>query len=662
MKIIKIGGGETINLESIVEFIKHLCEPIVVVLGANHLRNALAQKLGIRPKVLQSLSGVSSVYTDEKMLELIHATYSGIRRNQFVSLCQAKGVNALGLSGIDGGLIKGRKNKGIRINENGKKKVIRDLSGRPQKINVSLLESLLAMGYTPVITIPILDEEGFPLNSENDDIVSILANVLDADQVVHFIEAEGLLNTDGQLMKEIGREQLENLTESLGGRIKRKLMSLLKIIQNGAVVRILDGRMSDIITAYNSGKGKTITTITVGEKDNTLLDETETMVLTAKKSEIYLERASGVYVYDQDGKRYLDCSGGWGVALIGHRNSEVSSAIVRQLNQITIAPSNHRNSLREKFTNYLLSLMPQPLNRVFLSNSGTEAIEAALKFAICTTGRDKIVSHIKGFHGRTLGSLSVTHNRLYRRPFESLLNHDKVEFIPLNDLKAAEEVVTEETAAVIVEVIQGEGGVHEASDDYLKGLRKICNQTGALLIIDEVQTGVGRTGDLFAFERSGIVPDILCLAKGLGGGFPIGATIVSEKIEVPYGIHGSTFGGNPIACATGLATLQTIIDNELVENARTKGELIRKRLIEITNNISMVREIRGRGLMIAIELKKSHKLLVELLKSEGILTIPTGRNVIRLLPPLVITSEDIDRIIEAFKEVFLKLNKVVAIL
>ncbi|RMG40333.1 MAG: aspartate aminotransferase family protein, partial [Methanobacteriota archaeon] len=364
----------------------------------------------------------------------------------------------------------------------------------------------------------------------------------------------------------------------------------------------------------------------------------------------------GIYVYDHNGKRYLDCSGGWGVALLGHRHSNVTQAMIQQLSRIMTSPINHRNSTREEFVDFLLSLVPSPLNRVFLSNSGTEAVEAALKFAIYTTGRSKIVSHVKGFHGRTLGSLSVTHNPYFRRPFEDLLNPDRITFIPLNNLELARKSISNETAAVIIEAIQGEGGVNQASDEYLQGLREICNHTGTLLIIDEIQTGLGRTGNLFAFEKSGIVPDILCLAKGLGGGFPIGATIVSEKVDVAYGMHGSTFGGNPMACAAGLATLQTLVSDGLIENAQIQGDNLLRRLKELSREFPLIREIRGRGLMIAIVLRRSHKTLLGHLLDKGILSIPTGRNIIRLLPPLTISSAEIDQIVCGLRNALLKTN------
>src|SRR5205085_9254985 len=289
-----------------------------------------------------------------------------------------------------------------------------------------------------------------------------------------------------------------------------------------------------------------------------------------------------------------------------------------------------------------------------LCNSGTEAVEGALKFARLATGRTGIVATLRGFHGRTMGALSATWEPHYREPFAPLV--PAVSHIRFNDLAAAEEAISEETAAVIIELVQGEGGVHIATEEYVHGLARLCSERGALLIIDEVQTAFGRTGRFLACNHYDLQPDILCLAKSLGGGIPMGAVCLGPRVvesgRIARGVHGSTFGGNPLACAAALATLDILEQEALPERAAMLGEHALERLRAFHS--PFVREVRGRGLLIGIELSRRAQPYLEALLERGVLALPAGPNVIRLLPPLVITEDQLEHVLDAVEEVLLE--------
>jgi len=295
----------------------------------------------------------------------------------------------------------------------------------------------------------------------------------------------------------------------------------------------------------------------------------------------------------------------------------------------------------------LAALVPG-LNRVFLANSGAEAVEGAIKFARYSTGRPKIVAAKRGFHGRTLGALSATWNPKYRKPFEPLVP----EFVHgvFNKPETFDPLIDDRTAAVILEVVQGEGGVHPATADFLQAIQRMVRERGALLIIDEVQTGMGRTGRLFAFQHFGIEPDIVAVAKGLAGGFPMGAVLLGPRVRPGRpGIHGSTFGGNPPAAAACLATLDVLTRERLPERAAELGAWFLERLSRIRS--PLIREVRGLGLMIGIELRTKAAPYLQALAERGVLALSAGMNVIRLLPPLTISQEDLETVARTLEDV-----------
>ncbi len=365
------------------------------------------------------------------------------------------------------------------------------------------------------------------------------------------------------------------------------------------------------------------------------------------KQPIVFARGLGASLFDIDGVEYLDCAAGHGVANLGHAHPKVAAAMAAQAGTLVTLFESFYNEQRALLMQKMASLVPG-LDRVFFCNSGAEAVEASIKFARITTGRTNVVAAMRGFHGRTFGALSATHNKKYRESFEPLV--PGFSHVPFNDIAALEATVNDQTSAVILEPIQGEGGVYPANDAYLQAARRICDERGALLIIDEIQSGFGRTGKLFAILESGVTPDILCCAKAIAGGLPMGAVLIGAGVKnlVP-GAHGSTFGGNPLACATALAALAVIEEEDLAGQSAKKGEYLKEKIQEI--NSPLIREVRGRGLMIGIELKQKVGPYIRALQERKIIALNAGLTVIRLLPPLVITYEQIDHLVEALTEV-----------
>ena len=318
---------------------------------------------------------------------------------------------------------------------------------------------------------------------------------------------------------------------------------------------------------------------------------------------VTIERGLGSHVWDVNGKEYIDCMGGYGVALVGHCNPRVVNALKAQLEKIITVHSSLYNKTREEFLESLIKIAPKGLAQVHLNNSGTESIEAAIKFARKFTGKKGMIAMSGSYHGKSLGALSLTFSQKYRKSFSPLV--EKVSFSPFGNIEKLRSVVDSDTGFIIIEPIQGESGIHVPPDGFLEQARKLCDEKGILLIFDEIQTGLGRTGKMWAAEHWNTTPDIMCLAKGIAGGVPMGATLVKPEIlaVVSKGEHSSTFGGNPLSCAAGIATLQALTQDGLVENAEKMGCILHDGLEKLKEKHSIIREIRGKGLMIGVEMK-----------------------------------------------------------
>jgi acetylornithine/LysW-gamma-L-lysine aminotransferase len=368
------------------------------------------------------------------------------------------------------------------------------------------------------------------------------------------------------------------------------------------------------------------------------------------KRAVTMIRGAGSLLYDSIGREYVDCAGGYGTCIVGHSHPKVVEAIRQQAEKLTSCHGSFYNDARAAFVEKLVSIAPSELSRVYLGNSGAEAVEAAIKIARKSTGKKQIIAAKGGFHGKTHGALSATWDTKYRKSFEPLV--PGFAHIPFNDTEAAKTSIASDTAAVLVEPVQGEGGVRIPAPDWLPTLYDLTRDRGALLILDEIQTGFGRTGKMFASEHFGVQPDILCLGKGIASGLPIGVTLASDRImsSLAKGEHTSTFGGNPIVSAAGAATIDALLEDRLVDNASVTGLYFKERLAKLQQEYSIIRETRGLGLMLAVENRFDVYTLLQKTLEDGVVILDAGRNILRFLPPLCITRPEVDRVITALDD------------
>jgi acetylornithine/LysW-gamma-L-lysine aminotransferase len=367
------------------------------------------------------------------------------------------------------------------------------------------------------------------------------------------------------------------------------------------------------------------------------------------KRPLTLVRGEGVYLWDDAGNRYLDATSGQGVALLGHAHPAVAAAVAQQAQTLITCPEIFYNDRRAELYTVLASILPPDMGRYFLCNSGAEANEGALKVARLLTGRTGIIAAKRSFHGRTLGSLGMTWNKDYREPFAGW-TPGTISHVSFNDFEAVDTAINDTTAAVFVEAVQGEGGVYPADPEWIDHLRTLCTERGAMLVMDEIQTGLGRTGRWFGFDHAGIVPDIITLGKGIAGGIPMGAVAWRDALgKIEPGTHGSTFGGNPLACAAAIAALTTLRDANIPAQVADNGAWLMNELRAL--NLHEVREVRGQGLIIGLELRGRVTPALQGLTERGVLALPAGKNVLRLLPPLIINREELMVIVNAIRDV-----------
>ncbi|KYH38640.1 MAG: transaminase, acetylornithine/succinylornithine family [Candidatus Hecatellales archaeon B24] len=361
-------------------------------------------------------------------------------------------------------------------------------------------------------------------------------------------------------------------------------------------------------------------------------------------------RGRDAILWDANGKQYVDCMAGYGAAFLGHCNPKVVEAVKAQAEKLLACHGSIYAEARAELLKQIERIAPKGLRKIFLSNSGTEAVELAFKAARKYTGKREIIAMMRGFHGKTLGALSATWNPKYRAPFEPLL--PGVKFVPYGKAEKVREAVTPDTAAIIVEPVQGEGGIYVAPEGYLEELREICDQHGIILIFDEIQTGFGRTGRLFAYEHWNVLPDILCLAKAAGSGVPIGVTLTPDEVLGGFSIgeHSSTFSGNPLACAAAAATIEVLVEGRLWEKAEALGSLFKGLLSRMAEKYRVVREVRGLGLMLGVEYRFDILDVLNGLLERGVITLSSGTRILRFLPPVSITEAQIEYVVEKLEE------------
>jgi len=391
-----------------------------------------------------------------------------------------------------------------------------------------------------------------------------------------------------------------------------------------------------------------------------LIKESQQFIMnTYSRQPLVLVKGRGTRVYDSDGKEYVDFVAGVATVNLGHCNPRVVVALQKQAQRL-MHVSNHFH-IEPQIALAKALVQSSFAGKVFFCNSGTEAIEAALKLArrysreLLKLDRHEVITMRGGFHGRTFGSVSATAQEKFHQGFEPMVPGFR--YVPYDDIAAVEAAVTDRTCAVLVEPVQGEGGVNVPADGYLRALRELCDRHKLLLILDEIQTGMGRTGRLFAYEHEGITPDVMVLAKGLGAGMPIGALLATDQAAqalVP-GTHGSTFGGNPLACAAGLAALETLLeDGIIVQNVEALGKRLLAGLGRLKAKYPFIKNVRGRGLLVGMELDFEGKDIVAACMQEGFLINCTANTVLRFMPPLVISEEEIDQLIAVLDGIFAK--------
>ncbi len=388
----------------------------------------------------------------------------------------------------------------------------------------------------------------------------------------------------------------------------------------------------------------------MNEKEVIQIEQTHMANVYAKKN-LVITKGRGATLWDINGREYIDCMGSYGVAIVGHCHPKVVEAIKQQSKNLISCHGSMYNDSRSRLLEKLVQIMPSGLDKAFLSNSGAEAVECAIKLARKQSGKKEVIAMMGAYHGKTMGALSATWDKKYRDPFLPLVPGFK--HVPYGNPEKLRDAVTADTAAVLVEPIQGEGGVRVPPQGYLNEVREICDEKGVLMIADEVQTGFGRTGRVFACEHSKVIPDIMCLAKAVGGGLPLGITIAKQDVmsSLKLGEHSTTFGGNPLVCAAASAAIDVLITERLAEKASELGAHFIMRLQKLQAEHSIVREVRGVGLMIGVETRFDVLNILQKLMAGGVIALDAGRNIVRFLPPLVISREQLDTVANSLDKV-----------
>jgi LysW-gamma-L-lysine/LysW-L-ornithine aminotransferase len=373
--------------------------------------------------------------------------------------------------------------------------------------------------------------------------------------------------------------------------------------------------------------------------------ENQLMANVFAKRQIVITKGKGAVLWDAHGKEYVDCMGAYGVALLGHCHPRVVAAIHLQAERLISCHASFYTDKRSEFLQKLIAITPRGLNKAFLSNSGAESVECAIKLARKFTGKPEIIAMMGAFHGKSMGALSATWDKKYREPFMPLV--PEIKHVPPDNLEKLKEAITGKTAAILLEPIRGEGGIRVPPDGYLQGLRQLCDEKGVLLMFDEVQTSFGRTGKLFGCENWGVTPDVMCLAKPFAGGLPIGITVAKENVMSAFklGEHSTTFSGSPLVCAAGCAAIEALVSENLTEKASTTGKYFKAQLEALQVKHKIIKEVRGLGLMLGVELRFDVFNIIVKCAERGVLILDAGRNVLRFLPPLVITQAQVDKAI-----------------
>ena len=579
------------------------------------------------------------------------------------------GSRAVGLTGRDARTITAHTHRPVTTTPDGdEQEVDLGLVGDVGEVDTTLLETLLGQGHIPVVTCIATDAQGRDHNINADSMAGHLAGALQVDLFLVLTDVDGLRRDPkdpSTLIDHLDQEQARALFgSSIQGGMIPKVEACLTAIEHGAgEAAIINGTRPDAIRSRTLGGRSEGTTFSLTSRNNVPMGpssselierDVKSYVPTFARLPVAFDRGRGAWLWDADGRRYLDALSGIAVTNLGHAHPGVTQRIREQAGRLlhisNFFVSRPQVELSERLTR------AAGMDRVFFTNSGTESFEGGVKLArkrAAALGRGPvIVSMERCFHGRTMAAMAAGGKQ---QPWAGPMPGGFVQ-VPFNDLEAVERVLTDEVAAIVLEPVQGEGGVHVSDPDHLRALRELCDRTGCLLVFDEIQTGMGRTGRLFAKDHFEVRPDILLLAKALGNGMPVGAFLATEAVAgaIAPGDHGTTFGGNPLACAAGLAVLDQLEEPDFMDEVRRRSDLFEEGLESLRQEHEMVHEVRGLGLMRGVELTSEAKPVVKQLLSDGVVANATAGNVLRLLPPLIIDDTGIDHLITAIGQALTK--------
>ena len=647
MRILKIGGDQIADnafLKLLASTIATDDAPTAIVHGGGNEIAELQKRLEMKVVHFEGLR-----VTDQASLEVAEMILSGTINKKVVSGLIAAGIDAIGISGIDRGL--------FRCTKKSHPSVDLGLVGEIHDVRPEVVYDLVHNNITPVISPISLGADGKHYNVNADEAAAALAVAVKATKLFFVSNVPGIIQDNNVITTLDPATAIELIEQKVikSGMVP-KILSAIQAVKEGVdQVRIVDGK------GLSKDTGTTIISNASGNKlPNTNKDTSDVVTAEAKFVVSTYSRplpvfthGKGVYLFDTEGRRYLDFTAGIAVTALGHSDKQWVEAVSRQAGKLTHVSNLYHTEPHVELAQQLTE--SSFADRVYFCNSGTEANEAAFKFARKwaranhhTNVKTRIVAFEGSFHGRTTGSLAATSKTKYRSPFEPLM--PGIDFATLNDIASAEKTITNETCAVIVEPIQGEGGVNTASNDFLSELRKICDKNKALLIFDEVQCGLARTGHLWAYQNSGIRPDIMTLAKPLAGGLPIGATLVTEDVAqtIHPGDHGSTFAAGPLVCKAANVVFNRVSQPDFIANVASTGKYLKQKLLQLEPQ--QLVDVRGSGLLIGAEFSCAIDPLIQAAAKRGLLLISAGENVLRLCPPLIVTMAQVDEAIEIIGE------------
>ena len=654
--VVKYGGSAMVDEElkrHVIEDVTllKLCgfKPIIVHGGGKEISKWVG-KVGKEPQFINGLR-----VTDEETMEIAEMVLGRVNKS-LVQLVESLGVRAIGISGKDGELLKVEKKL-----SNGE-----DIGfvGDVKQVNAQILYDLLEKDFLPIICPIGMDDDYNTYNINADDAACAIARAMQVEKLAFLTDIEGVYKDPkdpSTLISELEVEEAKHLIGDgyIGGGMLPKLQNCIDAIESGVSrVHIIDGRIPHCLLLEiftNKGIGTAILSKKVGITmvNSKIQAAEENLIHVYNRFPIALDHGEGMYLYDTEGKEYLDFAAGFAVSGLGYDNKELNQALKDQIDKLYHTSNLYYHESCGEAAQELNRI--SGMDRVFFTNSGGEANEGALKAArryayTKKTGRYEFIAMNNSFHGRSFGAVSVTGHDSYREPFEPVV--PGVKFATFNDLDSVKALVSDKTCAIILEPLQGEGGINLATQEFMEGIRKICDENGILMICDEVQCGMGRTGSMFAWQGFGVKPDILTMAKAIGNGIPVGAFAMTEEVakySLQPGDHGATYGGNPLACTAVKTVIKIFERDHIVDHVNAVAPYLTKRLDELVEELDCVTERKGKGLMQGIVVTKPLAEVNKRAIEEGILIIQAQGNVIRFVPPLIVEEKHIDEMIEKLK-------------